>query len=44
MDLSRLKNISSPYVLILVGPPLSGKTYFVKEFISKIKEEIEEKK
>lgn len=40
MDLSRLKNISSPYVLILVGPPLSGKTYFVKEFISKIDNDI----
>lgn len=40
MDLSRLKNITTPYVLILVGPPLSGKTFFVKEFMSKIDSDV----
>ena len=35
MNLSNLKLIS-PYVLILVGPPLSGKTFFYNRFSSQI--------
>lgn len=32
MDLSKFKNLKSPYILILVGPPLVGKSFFVKHF------------
>lgn len=40
MDLNRLKKLKTPYVLILVGPPLSGKSFFVNEFMSKINNEV----
>lgn len=36
MDLIKFKNLKSPYILILVGPPLSGKTFFYKKFLSEI--------
>lgn len=35
MDLSSLK-LKSPYILILIGPPLSGKTFFYKKFIKEV--------
>jgi tRNA uridine 5-carbamoylmethylation protein Kti12 len=39
MNLEHFKNLDnqSPFVLILIGPPLSGKTFFIK----KLKEEID---
>lgn len=42
MDLKNLKNIKekSPYVIILVGPPLSGKTVFCNKFIEEIDNDI----
>lgn len=38
MDLKIFKNIKekSPYVMILIGPPLSGKTVFCNKFIEEI--------
>lgn len=36
MDLNKFKNLKSPYILILVGPPLSGKSFFCNKFISEI--------
>jgi tRNA uridine 5-carbamoylmethylation protein Kti12 len=41
MDLSKFKNLKSPYILILVGPPLSGKTFFYKKFLSEIDSGVE---
>lgn len=41
MDLSKFKNLKSPYILILVGPPLSGKTFFYKKFLSEIDNNVE---
>jgi tRNA uridine 5-carbamoylmethylation protein Kti12 len=40
MDLHKLKNIKSPYVLVLVGPPLSGKTSFYKKFIKEVDSDV----
>jgi predicted kinase len=42
MDLKILKNIKekSPYVMILIGPPLSGKGTFVKEFKENIDNDV----
>jgi predicted kinase len=36
MDLKNFKTLKSPYILILVGTPLSGKTFFYKKFKSEI--------
>jgi predicted kinase len=36
MNLSNLKDLKSPYILLLVGPPLSGKTFFYKKFIKEV--------
>jgi predicted kinase len=44
MDLSKISNISSenkPYVMLLVGPPLVGKDFFVKKFKKEIDDNIE---
>ena len=41
MDLSKFKNLKSPYILILVGPPLSAKTFFYKKFLSEIDNNVE---
>ena len=41
MDFSKFKNLKSPYILILVGPPLSGKTFFYKKFLSEIDNNVE---
>ena len=40
MDLSKFRNLKSPYVLLLVGPPLSGKTFFYNKFISNIDNDV----
>jgi predicted kinase len=36
MDLSNFLKLKSPYILILVGPPLSGKTFFYNRFKSEV--------
>lgn len=36
MNLNELKNIESPYVILLIGTPLSGKSTFCKQFIKEI--------
>jgi predicted kinase len=36
MNLINFKNLKSPYILILVGPTLSGKSFFVRNFLSEI--------
>jgi tRNA uridine 5-carbamoylmethylation protein Kti12 len=36
MDLSKFRNLKSPYVLILIGPPLSGKGVFCSEFVKNV--------
>lgn len=36
MNLNRFKNLKSPYILILIGPPLSGKSFFYRKFISEV--------
>lgn len=36
MYLSKFKNLKSPYILILVGPPLSGKSFFYRKFIKEV--------
>ena len=36
MNLIKFKNLKSPYILILIGPPLSGKSVFCKKFIEEI--------
>lgn len=41
MDLSKFRNLKSPYVIILVGPPLTGKSSMVREFIDKIDPDVE---
>jgi len=40
MDLSKLRNIKTPYILILIGPPLSGKSVFCKKFIGEIDSDV----
>jgi tRNA uridine 5-carbamoylmethylation protein Kti12 len=40
MDLTKFKNLKSPYILILVGPPLVGKSYFVNLFKENIDSEV----
>lgn len=32
MNLDKFKNLPSPYILMLVGPPMSGKSFFVKKY------------
>jgi tRNA uridine 5-carbamoylmethylation protein Kti12 len=41
MDLNKFKNLKSPYILILIGPPLSGKSFFYRKFISEIDNNVE---
>ena len=41
MNLNKFKNLQLPYILILVGPPLSGKSVFCKNFIEDIDSEVE---
>jgi predicted kinase len=41
MDLSKFKNLKSPYILILIGPPLSGKSFFYRKFLSEIDNSVE---
>lgn len=36
MDLNKFLKLKSPYILILVGPPLSGKTFFYNRFRSEV--------
>jgi predicted kinase len=36
MNISEFKKLKSPYILILVGPPLSGKSFFYRRFVSEI--------
>jgi predicted kinase len=40
MDLTKFKNLKSPYVLILIGTPLTGKSTFCNEFISKVDKDV----
>lgn len=40
MDLSKFKNLKSPYILILVGPPLVGKGWFCNLFIENIDKDV----
>lgn len=40
MELSRFRNLKEPYVMLLVGPPLSGKTTFYNEYLSKIDKDV----
>jgi predicted kinase len=40
MDLSKFKNLKSPYILILVGPPLSGKGWFCNLFKKNIDSDV----
>ena len=41
MDLSKFKKLKSPYILMLIGPPLSGKTFFYRKFLSEIDNNVE---
>ena len=41
MDISKFKNLKSPYILMLIGPPLSGKTFFYRKFLSEIDNNVE---
>jgi len=41
MDLSKFKNLKSPYILILIGTPLSGKSFFYRKFISEVDSNVE---
>ena len=41
MHLSFFKNLKSPYVLILVGTPLAGKSFFCNSFIKEINPDID---
>ena len=41
MNLSFFKNLKSPYVLILVGTPLAGKSFFCNSFIKEINPDID---
>ncbi len=36
MNLDKFKNLPTPYILILCGPPLSGKTTFIKKYFPDI--------
>lgn len=36
MNLNQFKNLKTPYILILVGPPLVGKSFFCSKFLNKI--------
>ncbi len=40
MDLNKFRKLKSPYVIILVGPPLSGKTVFCNKFIETIDDDV----
>lgn len=40
MNLNKFKNLPSPYILILIGPPMSGKGFFCKQFLSEIDENV----
>jgi len=40
MNLNKFKNLPSPYILILIGPPISGKSFFCKQFISEIDKDV----
>lgn len=40
MDISKFKNLKSPYILILVGPPLSGKGWFCNLFKKNIDSDV----
>jgi tRNA uridine 5-carbamoylmethylation protein Kti12 len=41
MDLSKFKYLKSPYILILIGTPLSGKSFFYRKFISEVDSNVE---
>lgn len=41
MNLNTFKKIKSPYVILLVGPPLCGKTTFCKKFIEDIDKDVD---
>lgn len=34
MNLDKFKNLPTPYILMLVGPPLSGKTTFIRKYFT----------
>jgi len=40
MELSKLKNLKEPFVLILIGPVLVGKSTFCKKFITDINDNV----
>ena len=40
MELSKFKNLKSPYILILIGPPLSGKGWFCNLFKKNIDSDV----
>lgn len=40
MNLSQFKTLKSPYVLLLIGPPLVGKSYFCKRFMEEIDSDV----
>ena len=40
MNLAQFRTLKTPYVLVLIGPPLVGKSYFCREFIDKIDKDV----
>ena len=40
MKLDKFKKLKSPYVLVLIGPPVSGKSFFTNKFKEKINPDV----
>ena len=40
MDLSKFKTLKTPYVIILIGPPLCGKSFFYNKFLENIDSDV----
>ena len=40
MNLSQFKTLKTPYVLLLIGPPLVGKSFFCRKFMEEIDSDV----